>query len=130
MIPKTASYNLVVDTINNGSFTLDRSPTGASLHVVVSDHGAGTELIDGETITGTGIPSLNVYEWNADNIRYLHKWLIDVCMFTRKLATKEVKITAYGSWRDKFDYKEPDDNSSFWRVKENPVTGELELWLK
>lgn len=62
-------------TITKNDFCLE------CIHVVISQHGAGTEILDigNNTISGTSIQPLHFLEgWNLENLKKLKLWLLNI----------------------------------------------------
>lgn len=66
--------------------------------IVVTEHGAGTEIICGDKILGTGIPALNVFAWSKDNISYLKHWLFKVFDDSKIYRATRIEIKVFGTW--------------------------------
>lgn len=68
--------------------------------IVVTEHGAGTEIVSGDKIYGTHIPALNVFSWSKENLGYLKHWLFKVFDDIKIYRANRIEITASGSWRE------------------------------
>lgn len=95
-----ALFQIVTDKICNLPGTKENSYIS---HIIISDHGAGTEYIQEDKIIATEIKPIFIPNgWNKDNLFKLENWLKETLSNPTIIKADNIKISTFGTWYDKF----------------------------